>query len=92
LVEGFVDLAFEDDEGRLVVVDYKTDAVSAADEVDAAVDRYQVQIGAYALALEAATGRAVVEGWLVFAGADGADERQVDLAGAKRAVEVALAG
>ncbi len=58
-IEGFVDLLFQDD-GELVVVDYKTDAL----EVDATADaaqRYRLQAGAYALALSQATGLAVGE-------------------------------
>jgi ATP-dependent helicase/nuclease subunit A len=92
LVEGFVDLAFEDDGGALVVVDYKTDAVRSAAEVDAAAERYRVQIAAYAAALEAATGRPVSEGWRVFAGLDGVQERPVDLPSARAAMEAQLAG
>jgi len=86
LVEGFIDLAFEDDDGRLVVIDYKTDAaVSPA--------AYRLQIGAYAAALARATGREVAEGWLVFATEDGAEERQVtDLAAAVTEVGALVAG
>ncbi len=71
LVEGYIDLAFEAEGGRLVVVDYKTDAV--VDPI-----RHRLQIGAYAAALARATGREVSEGWLVFTGLDGVHERQVD--------------
>jgi ATP-dependent helicase/nuclease subunit A len=52
LVEGVVDLAFEED-GRWVVVDYKTDAELAAD----GEERYRRQIGVYATAIARATGR-----------------------------------
>ena len=55
LVEGFVDLLYERADG-LVVVDYKTDVTSDEDELRR---RYRLQGGAYALAVEAATGRAV---------------------------------
>ena len=86
LVEGYIDLAFETDDGRLVVVDYKTDAV-----VDPG--RYRLQIGAYAAALARATGREVSEGWLVFAGVDGAEEREVgDLSAVVAEVEAVVAG
>jgi ATP-dependent helicase/nuclease subunit A len=86
LVEGYIDLAFETDDGRLVVVDYKTDAV-----VDP--DRYRLQIGAYAAALARATGREVAEGWLVFAGVDGAQEREVgDLSAVVAQVAAVVAG
>ena len=86
LVEGYIDLAFEDPDGRLVVVDYKTDAV-----VNPAA--YRLQIGAYTAALARATGREVAEGWLVFAGTDGAVEHRVeDLEAAAADVEALVAG
>ena len=65
LFEGFVDLLFEDEDG-LVVVDYKTDAVPDQGAVDAALDRYAPQGAAYALAVEAATGRPVTEVHFLF--------------------------
>jgi len=86
LVEGYIDLAFEADDGRLVVVDYKTDVVVAP-------ERYRLQIGAYAAALARATGREVGEGWLVFAGLDGVEEHAVgDLSAAVAEVEALVAG
>jgi ATP-dependent exoDNAse (exonuclease V) beta subunit len=51
LIEGFVDLAYVDDSG-FVVVDFKTDR-----EMDGAVDRYQRQVRIYAAAIAASTGR-----------------------------------
>ena len=47
ILYGFIDLLFEEDDG-LVIVDYKTDAVSAS-ETPEAVLRYRLQGGAYAL-------------------------------------------
>lgn len=58
LVEGYVDLIFEDEDGALVIVDYKTDAVPAA-ALDTRVTYYQPQMQAYATCLQAATGRPV---------------------------------
>ena len=58
LLEGFIDLLYEDGDGGLVVVDYKTDQVAGA-QIDARLAEYRVQGGAYALLLEAATGRTV---------------------------------
>jgi len=71
VLEGFVDLVLEDDEG-LVVVDYKTDrtANGQADVVRAAA-RYRPQVASYALALEEATGRPVHRCVLVFVGDGG---------------------
>ena len=58
VLEGYVDLIFEDPGGDLVVVDYKTDAVPAA-ALDTRVAYYQPQMQAYATCLQAATGRPV---------------------------------
>ncbi len=66
VLEGFVDLIYREDDGSLVVVDYKTD-----DAPDAALpDRvayYAPQVTAYASMLSAATGAAVAPPVLVFA-------------------------
>ena len=62
-VEGYVDLLVETEDG-LVVVDYKTDKDG---DVGAAERRYALQLGAYAVALEAATGSTVTEAWVVMA-------------------------
>ena len=58
-LHGFIDLLFEED-GGLVVVDYKTDSVSA-NETAEAVRRYRLQGGAYAYAVHALTGKPVKE-------------------------------
>ena len=62
LLEGFVDLLFEED-GEVVLVDYKTDALEADEEPP---ERYRLQGGAYALAVRLATGRPVKEVSLLF--------------------------
>lgn len=66
MVEGFVDLLYERDDGSLVVVDYKTDHVAEA-EIDQRMEPYALQLATYALLLEAATQRVVVAASLVFA-------------------------
>jgi ATP-dependent helicase/nuclease subunit A len=66
VLEGFVDLLFEDDDG-LVVVDYKTHAPDGSTDV-ADIAAYRQQVAAYALALEASTGRPVVRCVLLFIG------------------------
>ncbi len=48
LIQGIIDVFFEEEDG-FVVLDYKTDAVSAATEL---VKRYQVQLSYYSEALE----------------------------------------
>ena len=58
-LHGFIDLLFEEDDG-LVVVDYKTDSVSAS-EAPGSVLRYRLQGGAYAHAIRQITGKQVKE-------------------------------
>jgi ATP-dependent helicase/nuclease subunit A len=82
LLEGFVDLLYELPDGRLVVVDYKTDAVSGA-EVDRRMERYRVQGGVYALLVSQVTGREVARIELVFAAPD--QVRRIDPGGAAAA-------
>jgi ATP-dependent exoDNAse (exonuclease V) beta subunit len=53
LVEGYIDLLYEEDDGSLVVVDYKTDAAPWAETLEA----YGVQLGLYCEAVANATGR-----------------------------------
>jgi ATP-dependent helicase/nuclease subunit A len=87
LVEGYIDLLFEDANGELVVVDYKTDA-----DLDTAVDRYRLQAATYALALETTLHRPVTRALFVFCRPDGAIERAVtDLADAIGEVRALLA-
>ena len=62
VIRGFIDLVFEE-EGKLVVVDFKTDRVAKSEAEDKAKD-YENQGAAYVMALEAATGLEVGE--LVF--------------------------
>ncbi|GIX49254.1 MAG: ATP-dependent DNA helicase [Candidatus Tectimicrobiota bacterium] len=61
-LEGFIDLLFEED-GAWVLVDYKTDA---HDFEAGRLERYALQVGAYALAVAQATGRGVREAVLLF--------------------------
>ncbi|MCY3823329.1 MAG: UvrD-helicase domain-containing protein [Nitrospinae bacterium] len=62
VIRGFIDLVFEE-EGKLTLVDFKTDQV-AAHEANEKASFYANQGGAYVMALEAATGFEVGE--LVF--------------------------
>ena len=58
-LHGFIDLLFEEGNG-LVVVDYKTDAVTE-EQLPEVIDRYRLQGGAYAHAIRQVTGKAVKE-------------------------------
>ena len=90
LVEGFIDLLVDTPDG-LVIVDYKTDQIPSPDHLDAALARYAVQGGAYALALEAALDRPVHGCVFVFARRAEPLERAVaDLADAKARARAAL--
>ena len=57
LVQGIIDVYFEED-GNLVVADYKTDVVEKEEEL---IQRYKVQLEYYAEALEKLTGKSVKE-------------------------------
>jgi ATP-dependent exoDNAse (exonuclease V) beta subunit len=58
VLEGFIDLLFEED-GELVVVDYKTDAIDANATEYIANSRYREQAGSYALITERVTKKRV---------------------------------
>ncbi len=57
LVQGIIDVYFEE-EGSLVVADYKTDVVEREEEL---IQRYKAQLDYYAEALERLTGKSVKE-------------------------------
>ena len=57
LIQGIIDVFFEE-EGKIIVADYKTDMVNAPEEL---IKRYQVQLDYYGEALERITGKEVVE-------------------------------
>jgi ATP-dependent exoDNAse (exonuclease V) beta subunit len=64
VLRGQVDLWFEEG-GELTIVDYKTDAVTAVEAHERALD-YAMQLRLYALAVERVTGRAPRHAWLHF--------------------------
>jgi len=93
LVEGFVDLLFDDGAGGFVVVDHKTDDVRGPRALERALHRYAPQGAAYAVLVEAATGRPVSEVHFLFLQADGAVDAVVaDLPERTAAVRAAIAG
>lgn len=62
LVQGIIDAYFDTDRG-IVLVDYKTDSVTAG-EKDVLAERYRMQLERYQQALEKLTGRPVVEKYI----------------------------
>jgi ATP-dependent exoDNAse (exonuclease V) beta subunit len=78
VLEGFIDLLYRDDDG-LVVVDYKTDTWRADSDLDAKVDRYRVQLAAYAYAVSRVVDEPVPRAVLLFLSPTRAVERAVDL-------------
>jgi ATP-dependent helicase/nuclease subunit A len=87
VLEGFIDLLYED-AGEPVVVDYKTDRISAG-ELDTRMDSYRAQGGAYAVMLREALSRPAKRVEFVFA-ALGQTRELADLATAEREVRVSL--
>jgi ATP-dependent helicase/nuclease subunit A len=75
LLEGAIDLLYEDPDGALIVVDYKTDRVSPA-ELAARVEHYRTQGEAYALALRDGPGLHVMRIEFIFVAA-GRDQAEV---------------
>lgn len=66
LVQGVIDCLFEED-GGWVLLDYKTDAVGRSPHaLQAAVDRYRVQVDLYAAAIERIMGQPVRGAYLYF--------------------------
>lgn len=65
VLEGFIDLLFEEGDG-LVVVDYKTDVLDTEEEIAQRGAHYRIQAGAYVLALQEAIRRPVREVVLLF--------------------------
>ena len=78
VLEGFIDLLYEDDDG-LVIIDYKTDSWRSSSDLDAKVDRYRIQLQAYAGAVRDAVGRDVAQASLLFLSRNEAVMRTVDL-------------
>lgn len=57
LIQGIIDVYFEED-GEIVVADYKTDRVDAGKEL---IEKYRIQLEYYARALQQLTGKRVKE-------------------------------
>ena len=59
VIEGIIDLLYQDDDGELVILDYKSDRVDDNAAADAKLEHYRMQGVAYAAAVECATGNTV---------------------------------
>ena len=68
-VEGIIDLMYREDDGSLVIADFKTDVSVSADQLAA----YWRQLGTYARMMERITGEHVGELVLIFCRAGGAE-------------------
>lgn len=69
LLEGYIDLLFEADDG-LIIVDFKTDPVRHAADAQRHMNTYRYQGASYALAVHQVTGRPVVDCRFLFLAAD----------------------
>lgn len=58
LVQGIIDLYYIDKDGKLILVDYKTDHIPNGD-INKLEEKYKVQLDLYKKALESATGKTV---------------------------------
>ncbi len=66
VIEGIIDLLYQDADGELVVIDYKSDDIATEPEISARLEHYQWQGAAYAAALESATGKTVKDVQFLF--------------------------
>jgi ATP-dependent helicase/nuclease subunit A len=90
VLEGFVDLVYREDDGSLVVVDYKTDAIPRG-AIDARTTYYGPQLRAYERATSTAT-KAPVRSVLLFLNPAGAVETTVPGSGSPGMTEPSPAG
>ncbi|WP_317316237.1 PD-(D/E)XK nuclease family protein, partial [Peptostreptococcus russellii] len=63
MMVGIMDLFYEDKDGNLVLLDYKTDYVANGD-YSTIVERYKIQLNMYGNAMEKISGRKVVKKYL----------------------------
>ncbi|RAP76720.1 UvrD-helicase domain-containing protein [Paenibacillus montanisoli] len=65
LIQGVIDCLFQDKEGRLILLDYKTDRITLSRWEDAA-ERHRFQLTLYAEAIRSIIGRAIDECYVFF--------------------------
>ncbi len=66
IIEGIIDLLYLDHDDRLVIVDYKSDAVADDAAVQARMEHYQWQGASYAAAVQRAAGKEVKDVQFLF--------------------------
>ena len=64
VVQGIIDLYFEDNNGNITLVDYKTDRCSSAEEQRAVAEKYRKQLELYERAVEKILKKSVKEKYL----------------------------
>lgn len=92
-VRGSIDLWFEEPDGSITIVDYKTDDISAA-ETTARARTYKMQLAFYALALQTALGDRPIRAFLHFVRPDHIVEvivRNAEIASARELVRAVRA-
>ena len=87
VLEGFIDLLYETPQGRLVVVDFKTDAVGDGDTVEQKTAHYRLQGATYAWCAEQATGKSVERIVFLYLSREGATEGVIEGADLGRALD-----
>ena len=78
VLEGFIDLLYETPEGRLVVVDFKTDAIADSGDIDRKTKYYRLQGATYAWCAQQATGKEVARIVFQFLTRAGVEEGVID--------------
>ena len=78
VLEGFIDLLYETSNGRLVVVDFKTDAIVDSGAIDQKTAYYRLQGAAYAWCAQQATGMEVERIVFQFLTRDGVTEGVIE--------------
>ena len=62
LVQGVVDMIFENADGTLTLLDYKTDRINDNErEIASFVDRHKTQLQYYKIAVERITGKKIID-------------------------------
>ena len=91
VLEGFIDLLYKTPDGRLVVVDFKTDAVADSSVVEQKTGYYRLQGATYAWCVQQATGMEVERIVFQFLTRDGVEEGVIEGEELVRAIDEVVA-